>query len=169
MKENFCKPYIFQSGRYKGRSVEEIIFENPNFISVLLDYRDRDKPANALQEHLDVLLDSFPKTSCMCPVCHQKTVKYFLYLNHETISRDLICCENPECQEVLHRNHPNDYLLPVKLSSLFVFNKHKTLRSKVISMFKKITGLRGKPKADQVFSIFCGRLIAKQPIQLSIF
>lgn len=169
MKENFCKPYIFQSGRYKGRSVEEIIFEDPNFICTLLEYRDRNKPANALQEHMDVLLDSFPQTECLCPVCHQRAVKYFLYLNHETISSNLVCCEDSDCQTVLHQNHPNDYLLPVKLSSLFVFNKHKTLRCKVISMFKKITGLRGKPKADQVFNIFCKRLITNQPVQLNIF
>lgn len=168
MKENFPQPYAFQSGRYKGRPVEEIIFEDPNFVGILLDHRERDKPANALHEHLDVLLDSFPKTSCMCPVCHRRAVKYFLFLNNETVSSNLICCEDPNCQAVLRRNHPNDYLFPIKLSSLFIFKKHKTLRGKVISLFKKIIGLRGKPKADQVFDIFCGKLISKRPLQLQI-
>lgn len=170
MEKNCCQPYTFRSGRYKEHSVEEIIFEDPIFIARLLDLKDKNKASdNALYRHLRVLMDSFPKTVSKCPVCHQKSVKYFLYLNNETVSKDLICCDNPACQEILKRNHLNDYLLPMKLSSILVFNRQKTLRKKVINLFKRVTGLRGKPRADKIFDIFVGRPTVPIDTQLSIF
>lgn len=170
MENNCCQPYTFRSGRYREHSVEEIVFEDPIFIAKLLDLKDKNKsPDNALYRHLGVLMDSFPKTVSKCPICHQKSVKYFLYLNNETVSENLICCDDPVCQKTLRQDHLNDYLLPMKLSSILVFNRQKTLRGKVINLFKRVTGLRGKPQADKIFAAFIGNPSVPTDPQLTIF
>ena len=148
------KPYTFQSGKYRDKTVEEIVFKDLGYIGALLSYRDNNKsPSNALQQHLEVLMNTTPETVSKCPICHQESVKYFLYLNTETVSKDLICCDSPTCKQRLHDNHPNDYLLPLKLSSLLVF-KQKTLRNKAVSLFKNILGLRGQLSSEKIYSIF---------------
>ncbi len=151
--DNCYKPYFFQSGKYQGQSVEEVIFKDPAYIGILLSYRDNKNPGNALQRHLEVLLEKTPKTITKCPICGKRSVKYFLYLNNETVFKELVCCENPMCREKLQNNHPNDYLLPFKLSSLLVF-KRKTLRKKVVSLFKSVLGLRGQVAPEKIYNIF---------------
>ncbi len=152
MAENCFKPYIFQSGKYKNLSIEEVILKDPAYIGVLLRYAQSSASGNGLHKHLSCLCD-FPRIQVDCPVCHKKRVRYFLYLNTTTISRDLICCDNPECQKILKANHPNDYLLPLKLSSLMIF-KGKGLSSKFISLLKNLTGLKEQSKAEEILDVF---------------
>lgn len=152
MAEDCFKPFIFQSGRYKNLSVEEVILKDPAHIGVLLRRMQSDASGNKLHKHLSCLCD-FPRIQVDCPVCHKKQVRYFLYLNTVTISKDLVCCDNPDCQKVLQANHPNDYLLPLKLSSLMVF-KGKGLSSKFISLLKNLTGLKGQPKPEEILDVF---------------
>lgn len=163
MEYNCYQPYVFQSGKYQGRSVEEIIFTDPIYIGILLSYKKDGKTAsNALQEHLEILTNTIPETVAKCPVCGKRSVKYFLYLNNETISKDLICCDDVQCKERLQGNHPNDYLLPLKFSSLLVF-KRKTLRKKVITLFKNVFGLRGPITPEKVYTLFFGTAPIKVP------
>lgn len=150
--ENYV-PYIFQSGKYQGQSLEEVIFKDPNHIANLLYYKEVGKMTEGvLSRHLD-LLSRTPDTKLKCPVCHQKSVKYFLFLNSEDISHDLICCEDPACQSHLLVNHPNDYLLPMKLSSLVPL-RQKNLRKKMVSLLKRALCLKGSLSAEQIFTAF---------------
>lgn len=150
MEQKKYQPYIFQSGKYLGLSVEEIIFKDPAFVSVLLSYVDKSKTkSNALHQNLNYLIDIYPKTLIKCPFCNQRSVKYILYLNTETILKELVCCDQKACQIKLQSNHLNDYLIPFKLSSIEVFRK-KTLQKKYIAIFKAIIGLKGKVTSEKV-------------------
>lgn len=149
------EPYIFRSGKYQGQSVEEIIFKDPAHIAKLLYHKEQGTMTDsALSRHLD-FISKTPDTKLKCPICKNKSVKYFLFLNSEDISKDLICCEDPSCQSHLLINHPNDYLLPMKLSSLMSFRK-KTLKKKMVSLLKKSLCLSSSPTATQIFAAFVG-------------
>ncbi len=148
-------PYLMQSGRFKGHYLEELMFSNPEFIVVLESYRQPGKSENALQRHLGLLLDSMPQTKTLCPICGEKSIKYFLFLNHETVLPELCCCESDVCRRQLRLNHPNDYLLPLKFRSVTAF-KTKTLRSKTLGLIKRATGLKRQASAQDVFKTFIG-------------
>lgn len=153
-------PYLIQSGRFQGHYLEELMLSNPEYVFVLNSYRQAGKPENALQRHLRLLLESMPQTKVLCPICQTKSIKYFLFLNHETIMPELCCCESAACREHLRLNHPNDYLMPIKFSSMMVF-KTKTLRAKSLSLIKRATGLKGRPDAEQIFKTFVGEPLKK--------
>ena len=154
MKE-IIGPYLIQSGRYAGEYLEELVFKDPEYVATLNKYRQRGKEANKLQDHLKALLESTPETIILCPVCRQRRVKYFLFLNSETVMETLVCCENPDCQQTLRSNHYHDYLLPLKLN-LILSLKTKTLKKKALTLLKKMVGLPARPKAEEVFKIFIG-------------
>lgn len=155
------EPYVFQSGKYKGKTVEEIIFKDPSFVAALLHYRGSNQAKNnALYEHLDLLMEKIPETKMICPVCKQKTVKYFLFLNSEDIYQTLVCCENTDCKNHLRISHPNDYILPLKLSSLASFHQ-KRLRKSFISLLKKAIELK-KIEAQKIHQIFIGDSLKSQ-------
>lgn len=149
------EPYIFQMGKYQGKTVEEIIFKDPAFISTLLNrQRDSRYGNSSLYEHLNLLMEKIPETKAKCPVCREKTVKYFLFLNSEDIYESLVCCENADCKNHLRISHPNDYLLPLKLSSLLPL-KQKRIQKSFISLMKKVTGLK-KMTPELIHTIFIG-------------
>lgn len=149
------EPYLMQSGKHAGEYLEELIFSDPDYIDVLNRYRKPGQENNQLQKHLQTLLESTPETIILCPVCRQRRVKYFLFLNSETVMETLVCCENPDCQQTLRSNHYNDYLLPLKLN-LILSLKTKTLKKKALTLLKKMVGLPARPKAEEVFKIFIG-------------
>jgi hypothetical protein len=155
MMANHEVPYVFQSGKYKGQTVEEIIFRDPSFIAKLLSYRKNDRVGNnSLYEHLDLMMGKFPETKMWCPVCKQRKIKYFLFLNSEDIYQTLVCCDNIDCKDHLRINHPNDYVLPLKLSSLLSFPQTR-LRKSFISLLKKAIALK-KIEPEKINAIFIG-------------
>lgn len=155
------EPYVFQSGKYIGKAVEEVIFRDPSFVARLLSYREQGRAGNnSLYEHLDLLMEKIPETKTKCPVCGEKSVKYFLFLNSEDIYDTLVCCENADCKSHLRVNHPNDYLLPIKLSSLLSF-RQKRLRKSFIALIKKTVGLR-KVDPIKIHEIFIGNQFKSQ-------
>ena len=154
MKE-ILGPYLMKSGKHAGEYLEELIFSDPDYVDVLSRYRKPIPGSNHLHEHLGALLESTPETIVLCPICRQRRVKYFLFLNSETVMDSLICCNNPDCQQTLKANHHNDYLLPLKLKAILSL-KGKTLRKKTLRLLKGLVGLPPNPKAKDVFKIFIG-------------
>lgn len=155
MAENPTGPYMLQSGRYKGRYLEDLIFNDPEYVLIMNKYRDETKQENAIQRHLHLLMENIPKTAMMCPVCKKRSVKYFLFLNSEDILPTLTCCESAACRESLKLDHPGDYLLPIKFQSMMIFNQ-KRLRKGCLKLIRKATGLNKKVSPEEVFRIFIG-------------
>jgi len=154
MKE-ILGPYVMKGGRHAGKYLEELIFSNPEYIDISNRYRMPGKESNYFQKHLGLLLENTPETIVLCPICRKRRVKFFLFLNSETVMDSLICCDNPDCQQTLKSNHHNDYLLPLKLKIILSL-KGKTLKMKALRLLKKVTGLPPSPKAEEVFKIFIG-------------
>lgn len=150
------EPYLFQTGKHAGEYLEELIFKNPDYIISLNNYR-KGKNINRLQNHLETLLENTPRYKKICPICGERTAKYFLFLNHEDINKNLVCCENYLCQTELKINHPQDYLLPIKLKTALSF-RSKRLTKEALRLIKEAVGIR-KINANEIFSIFIGEQI----------
>lgn len=151
-------PYLFKQGKHAGEYLEEVVFKNPGYIIACNRYRDG-RNVNRFQKHLEALLENAPTTTKKCPICGEKSVKYFLFLNHEDVNEKLCCCENPECQNDLKMNHPGDYLLPIKLKSILV-GRTKGQINAILRLIKKVTGIK-KVNAEDIFSIFIGEPLKK--------
>ena len=123
MENNQYEPYIIQSGKYKGRLLEDLILEDFSTIMIWLSYQKEDeKASNGLQERLKLLSNRIPATKMQCPICREKSVKYFLLLDSQINLKKLVCCENQSCKDQLLLNHPDNYFLPIKLSSFLVIS-----------------------------------------------
>lgn len=82
--ENPTGPYMLQSGRYKGRYLEDLIFNDPEYVLIMNKYRDETKKENAIQRHLHLLMENIPKTEMVCPICKKKIEKRVLKVNTES-------------------------------------------------------------------------------------
>lgn len=100
-------PYVFQTGNYKGSSVEQVFLSDPIYLARLYQRSFKNKAQiikpNQLQLAVESLLEKIHgiDTTKDCPYCKQAKVVNFLLPDFGPVTNGLLCCDDPTCREEL--------------------------------------------------------------------
>lgn len=137
-------PYIFQSGKYKGRSLEWVFVNNPLHVSRIYSNMFtkraylRKRVDNKLQLAIDNLRSKIKQMKVVksCPICKSNKVHFFLLPDSGAINVNLVCCQSHICQKELLLARPGElYLINDFLLILPYIGKKE--RKTVIRIFQK--------------------------------
>jgi hypothetical protein len=140
MTENQECSYVFQSGPYKGLSVEQVFLKDPIHLARLYQGFFKDKKTiknpNQLQLAIENLLEKIHgiDTTKDCHYCKQAKVANFLLPDFGPIANKLLCCNNPICREALKSVRPGEL--------------------HAISDFLLVVSYMPKPQAQKIVGIF---------------
>lgn len=143
MEEKQEYPYVFQTGRYEGKSLEWAFLNDPMYVSRAIRnaFYKRRNPKNQVTNYLQLAVERLQYKVCklkvekMCPICKKEKVQMFLSPDLGKIDDKLICCRNDACRQELMLKRPgsfyaiNDFLLVIAY-----MNKKEANR--VIEIFK---------------------------------
>ncbi|MBU4348352.1 hypothetical protein KJ671_02550 [Patescibacteria group bacterium] len=147
-------PYIFKTGKRKGKSLEELMFENYSWLDYMLKNMNSNlkefSKLNSFHLHLRWLMargeDRVSTQSCFC--CLSKRVEFFAYSYRE--KKYFTACEDVICRgKILAKANSR----PLKFSSILEFSYPsrlfiaKFLREMFLPCCKKLT-------ADELFKFF---------------
>lgn len=101
------EPYVFKSGKRKGKVVELLMFTDYGFLSWLhnkISNKRKGVKKNQLEKHLEWILKQGEtrKPKMDCPICGQNKIKLFSVIrgyNDFSMSAGYSCCEN--CKQKL--------------------------------------------------------------------
>jgi hypothetical protein len=155
-------PYIFQSGKHAGESVESFIFKGSEYLFHVRNRKHREN--DVLDQHLDFIFEAGCEleTKLLCPFCQEKKVKNFLVLNKQFLT-GLTCCDNPECRRQLKNLHPGYDLRIFRISTLGEF-KIPSIRKKAETFFRKVYGYPRKATPEKILDML-RRSITKEDLQ----
>ena len=156
-------PYVFQSGRRAGKTVEHFMFEDYGFLTWFLYGMNRESNGqkNVLHQHLEWVLrrGENRKTKMICPQCRVRTVKFFSVLygyGHDDFSVDLhyTCCENGGCREILRGMALGErpVFMPFRFSQLTNFERGD--RRRIAELFKEVFEIPKPLTRGAVFQFF---------------
>jgi hypothetical protein len=144
-------PYQFEnSSRYPKGYLENLIFSKSEVFFEL--ERRLHHAGDNLDEHIRFLLAASKKmeTKPLCPICGQAPVKFFFFLNHSLVSKELTCCDNENCREQLKSGHIGS-MRSFSLGGLRAFKK-KGIRRKAESLFRWALKLKKSASPQEVFT-----------------
>ena len=147
-------PYILKNGKRKGKSLEELMFENYSWLDFMLKNMNFNlkefSKLNNLHLHLRWLMarGEDRKTNQVCPHCGVGHVKFFAYSYKE--KNFFMACDKIICRgEILAKASSH----PLKFSSVLDFNSPS--RPYVLYFLKKIFLLDHKDlTAEKLFNFF---------------
>ena len=145
-------PYFFiNSKNFPGKSLEYLLFNDSNAFFKLSNrpYREKDK----MRDHMKFLLiagDNL-KIDYLCPICGQRNVKFVLFRNCTFLSKNLSCCDNPDCRQAL-LGGSGDRLIAIKLRSLRQFNK-KSSQKKAEKIFREFLDIKRNDNPERILAI----------------
>lgn len=166
------KPYILKSGKRKGRSLEQLMFQEPwyvqNLFRMIQKKKKKGSVPNELEKHLNWLRERASnllteKIIFDCPQCNRnRKVKFFGIVTTADgldfmVSPALTACEKAECRSKLKQRYfPSTKVRVYRLkwSSIFIFRTKEGQR-RVVRLFKFLLGFRDrKLSQDKAFEIF---------------
>lgn len=165
MKNNYYKPtgpYVFQSGKRRGRTLELLMFEDYQFLNWFYNQKIKscNGNKNCLEKHLSWLLekgeDRQPKM--ICPHCKKRSIAYFSVLfssSGDDFSVDpyYTCCEDCTDELIAMAGGKMPSLLPIKFSSLLFFRR-KGDRKRVAKMYRTLFQTPSKMGRNKAFHFF---------------
>lgn len=132
------EPYIIQSGKREGKSLEGLMFADYEYLAWQLGMLNQNigwgysrNKKNNFHLHLEWLLKQGEtrQSPKLCPVCRKNTIKFFSKLDGSgggfSIGDDYTCCEDKECQNEIKAMAFEKFtdILPLKFSVLKGFSK----------------------------------------------
>lgn len=107
MAKNENYSYIFQSGKYQGSSLTEVMMIDPVHVARIYQASFQGSSAiknpNQLQLAIESLLEKIRglDVTKTCPYCKKRKVKHFLLPDFGLISSKLVCCDQESCRNEL--------------------------------------------------------------------
>lgn len=145
-------PYFFKnSSRFPGQALESFILKDSEVFFSFLKRIHREK--DSLNDHLEFLLkaSNYWETKFICPICREKPVKYFIFLNFNYLSSDLTCCDSEYCKHELRSGRENSSFRKINLKGFASFKSDKN-RKQAEVLLRKVLGLKKDLSAEEVFS-----------------
>jgi len=155
------KPYLFQSGKRAGESLEVLIFKDYSFLRWLHREILKETPVkkNNLQLHLEWLLERGEevKTNLLCPICGQNKVEFFYIRRSDgdiSLGTSYTSCNQciDEAEAMGLNIIPERY--PLKFSSLSHFRRGE--RKMVSKLFQQVFLPPGRLTKERAFKLFIG-------------
>ncbi len=156
-------PYVFQTGKRKGVSVESLMFNDYGFILFLLSKIRKEKKGegekNKLERHLEWIIarGEDRETEALCPQCKERRVRYFSVVysfNDFSAAPYYTCCDNRRCIERLEGMAMKSVsFFPFKFSVLKRF-RSKADKKRISSIFKWAFGLEPPLRKEKLFKFF---------------
>jgi hypothetical protein len=137
-------PYIFQSGKYKGRTLEWVFVNDPLHVSRIyrnIFYYRRD-PLKKVENKLQLAIENLQRKIRMmevvktCPFCKQDKTYFFLLPDRGLIDANLVCCRRESCQQELKLTRPGELYAISDFLIIIAYMDRKEAKS-VIKIFKK--------------------------------
>lgn len=159
------EPYVYQSGKRKGKYMEYLMFTDYAFLKWHLQTIEKEQKGhqkNELHLHLEWLLhqgeNRHPRM--ICPHCRKRTVQYFSLIQSSfdrsiSVGTNFTCCDDPKCEAIIESyafGH-NYLLLPIKFSSITVA-EHKQDQKKIGQLLHRIFCLPDRISPKELFSFF---------------
>ena len=164
------EPYIFNTGKYKGRSAEVLMFRDyGHLIFILQKIKENWKGGkkNRLHKHLEWLLGKgdkiLSKIRLTCPYCdkdhpatHYSVLRNY-YSNSFSIGTQYICCDSKNCKEKIRYQafgkNPNFYSF--KFSNIKRVSYYKSEEERVGRLYQAAYGLGSKRiSTKKAFNLF---------------
>jgi hypothetical protein len=160
------EPYIIQSGKKQGQSVEQLMFTDYGWLTYMASKFDKMAPQkkNRLHKHIEWVLTKGEKCTpqMICPQCDQRSVAYFSVLGSRrtgySMSCIYTCCNDTICKKQLISRgiEKTPTLLPLKFSSIKRFSlKHD--QRQVVALFKKCFNLPRRLTKNVIFDFFASQ------------
>ena len=156
-------PYIFQSGKKKGHSVESLMFADYGFLSYLKSMSDKGLTAGSMPNKLHLHLawamraGEFLQSRQRCPYCsgdgEAERVKYFSVRYSQgdcSYGFSYTCCDKDACKYQLVEERSR--IFPLKFSSLAYFSRAEQKRLGVF--FKGLLLDSGRLDSQKAFKLF---------------
>lgn len=151
------EPYIFQSGKRKGVSLEVLMFRDYSFLIWFFKKLNQNKSQtkNRLHTHLEWLIKKGESraTKVICPICYKKNISMFFVAHHRDgiiPGIQLFSCNNDSCIQKIKHNNLSNY--PLKFSTFLRFKGRD--RKIIEKMFKKVFLGGDKVSKEKAFSLF---------------
>lgn len=136
-------PYKFQSGKYKGRTLEWVCLNDPIYLSRAIknafSYRRRNPKAgvNLFQLAIDRLQYKISslKVEKTCPVCKKENVYYLLIPDSGEIDEKILCCRQDSCKKSATLKRPGN-VYSINGFLLIIGYMKKKEAQRVVEIFK---------------------------------
>lgn len=134
--------YIFQSGKYKGSSLTEVVVLDPVHVARIYQASFQGnsliKNSNHLQIAIESLLEKIKGLNAtkVCPYCKERKVKLFLLPDFGLISRKLVCCDDMVCREELKSCRPGE-LYEIADYLLIISSLPRTQAKRMVGLFRQ--------------------------------
>lgn len=154
-------PYVFQSGKKRGKAIEQVMFEDYGYLRFLLNKAQqgvkKGGKKNKMHLHLEWLLARREdrKVEKLCPHCRQRPIRYISVLGEGRYGYSMgpafTCCDKEKCKQKLITEKTPMFLEP-KFSKALVFSK-KTDQKQFLGVLKQLFGLQRvtKEAAHELF------------------
>jgi len=142
MGEKQAYPYVFQSGSYKGLSVEQVFLLDPIYVARIYQnsfkHKNSIKTPNQLQLAIESLIEKIKalEVTKICQYCEQEKITHFLLPDFGIISDRLLCCNNPACKKELKSARVGN-LHSISDFMLMVSYMPRQQAQKIVNIFKK--------------------------------
>ncbi len=153
-------PYIIQSGKNKGKSVELLMFSNYSLLNWIYEKAKENcfNQKNSLHRHLEWVMarGEDRKVQVNCPFCNQPATQFSIRSSYGySFDSDYICCNSDECKSNLRSYSFEKSLIfkPIKFSSMNFF-RSKTDQKKLGQIFKKVFVLPNRMTRNHAFQFF---------------
>lgn len=114
MKDAGSTLYVFQNGKHKGQTIEQVFKEDPAFIWRLYNSMESKevKNKNRLQIALEELVSSVFSLAIAkdCPYCRERKVSFLLLPSSGDMQLGLSCCDDADCLKMLRSTRPGELL-----------------------------------------------------------
>ena len=153
-------PYVFQSKKHEGESLEVLFFRDPGLILALK--RMSVKLNCRVGEHLKFLNEAADclETKMLCPICGKQPVKHFLIEASGKISAEKTCCRDDNCKKRLIGKNPGGLLRSLRVSSIYKLERVKTIRM-ALSLFKLAIEFPKKLNQEGIYELLKNAYLSK--------
>jgi hypothetical protein len=168
------RPYVFKSGKRKGKAAEVLMFQDYSFLHWMLRKLNSENPnrRNNLHEHLEWLFKAGENRSTkkICPHCQAKKVEFFsvrrsFYARDFSIGLEYTCCANSDCMDKLRAwsAEKEPEFLPFKWSALNDFEYKGDIERVINRLFKPVFGLPKRMTRKTAFDFFSEEVTELRP------
>jgi len=156
-------PYVIKSGKRKGKSLENLMFDDFLFLRWFLDVLNKKHQGgqkNEMHRHLEWLMHQGTnrKPVMLCPQCGQRPVTRFSMIRYSSgisIGTIYTCCDNDHCKDEIDAmaiSHTYQ-LYPFSFAVLKTINVKFDCKE-LTDLFRKAFGLEGRLTKEKAFAFF---------------
>lgn len=154
-------PYVFQSGKKKGKAAEQVMFEDYGFLRYIFKKMKKEEKRGAVKNklhlHLEWLLvrGEDREVKKMCPQCGQRPIQFISVQGSQrfgfSMGLPFTCCSRPECRSQMERTKVPLYLTPA-FSEAMSF-RYKTDQRQFLKVLKEVFEV-GRLTKENAFNFF---------------